>query len=75
MSHYETPEQRQIRELRTKISAITSQANYQASQNNTLRRELDVVRRQQQAENARLLQQMQQQQDAARRDERNYQRT
>ena len=68
MSHYETPEQRQIRELRTKISAITSQANYQASQNNTLRRELDVVRRQQQAENARLLQQMQQQQDAARRD-------
>ena len=61
MSHYETPEQRQIRELRTKISAITSQANYQASQNNTLRRELDVVRRQQQAENARLLQQMQQQ--------------
>lgn len=68
MSHYETPEQRQIRELRTKISAMTSQANYQASQNNTLRRELDVVRRQQQAENARLLQQMQQQQDAARRD-------
>lgn len=35
MSHYETPEQRQIRELRTKISAMTSQANYQASQNNT----------------------------------------
>ena len=43
MSHYETPEQRQIRELRTKISAITSQANNQASQNNTLRRELDVL--------------------------------
>ena len=62
MSHYETPEQRQIRELRNKISSMTNQANYQASQNSTLRRELDLVRRQQQAENARLLQQMQQQQ-------------
>lgn len=68
MSHYETPEQRQIRELRNKISSMTNQANYQASQNSTLRRELDVVRRQQQAENVRLLQQMQQQQDATRRD-------
>lgn len=68
MSHYETPEQRQIRELRNKISSMTNQANYQASQNSTLRRELDIVRRQQQAENARLLQQMQQQQDSSRRD-------
>lgn len=68
MSHYETPEQRQIRELRNKIHSITNQANYQASQNSTLRRELDVVRRQQQTENARLLQQMQQQRDEARRD-------
>lgn len=68
MSHYETPEQRQIRELRNRISSMTNQANYQASQNSTLRRELDIVRRQQQAENARLLQQMQQQQDSARRE-------
>lgn len=68
MSHYETPEQRQIRELRNKISMMRNQANYQASQNSTLRRELDVVRRQQQAENARLLQQIQQQQSAAQRD-------
>lgn len=69
MSHYETPEQRQIRELRNKISSMTNQANYQASQNSTLRRELDLVRRQQQAENARLLQQMQQQQASSKRDQ------
>lgn len=68
MSHYETPEQRQIRELRNRISSMENQANYQASQNSTLRRELDIVRRQQLAENTRLLQQMQQQQDYARRE-------
>ena len=68
MSHYETSEQRQIRELRSKISTMTEQANYQASQNSTLSRELDAVRRQQQTENARLLQQIQQQQSAAQRD-------
>ena len=68
MSHYETPEQRQIIELRTKISEMTREVDYQAFQNSSLRSELDEVRRQQQDENARLLQQMQQQQDAAQRD-------
>lgn len=68
MSHYETPEQRQIRELRNKINALLNDRKYQDSQNNTLRRELEVVRRQLEIENARLLQQMQQQQDEARRD-------
>lgn len=68
MSHYETPEQRQIRELRNKISSVTNQSINQLNQNNALRRELEVVRRQQQTENARLLQQMQQQQEASHRE-------
>ena len=68
MSHYETPEQRQIRELRNQISSMTRQAKYQASQNSTLRQEIDLVRRQQQNENARLTRQLQQQQDAARKE-------
>lgn len=68
MSHYETPEQRQIRELRNKITSMTSQANQQASQNSKLRNELEAVRRQQQSENASLLQQIQRQQDASHRE-------
>ncbi len=68
MSHYETPEQRQIRELRNRISTMTNEANYQASQNSSLRKELDRVRRQQRKENERLQHQIQQEQNAARRD-------
>ena len=37
MSHYETPEQRQIIELRTKISEMTREVDYQAFQNSSLR--------------------------------------
>lgn len=69
MSHYETPEQRQIRTLRNKISSVTNQVNYQASLNSLLRRELETVRRQQQAENARLLHEMHSQQVSARREQ------
>lgn len=69
MSHYETPEQRQIRELRNKIAAMTSQTNDQISRNNALRKELERVQRQQQAENARLAQQMREQMASSKRNQ------
>lgn len=68
MSHYETPEQRQIRELRNRIAAMTNQSDQYSSQNSKLRRELENVRQQQQSENAHLLQQIRQQQDASHRE-------
>lgn len=59
MSHYETPEQRQITELRTRIARMNLEAVRRDREAADLQREIGDVRRRQQAENARLLQQMQ----------------
>lgn len=60
MSHYETAEQRQIRELRNTISSVRNEANHQAKQNQRLEQELAQVRRQQKLENERMVQRFQQ---------------
>lgn len=58
MSYYETPEQRQIRELRNQISTLQNQSNYESSANAALRNQLEQARRQQQIENNRLAEKM-----------------
>lgn len=63
MSEYESPEQRQIRELRNQIYSLNSQSNRQSSENNNLRQQIENIRRQQSVENERMLQQMRAQQD------------
>lgn len=68
MSHYISPEQRQIRELRSKINSMTARNEKEARTNSRLRSDIDTIRRQQQKENERLVRQMEQQQEAARKD-------
>lgn len=53
MSLRETPEQREIRRLRSQISSMTSQIDRQDSKNAALQRDLQRVRREQEAENRR----------------------
>lgn len=65
MSHYETPEQRQIREMR---SMIISQTRKYADDAARHIREIAEIRRQQKEENERLMQRLYEQQEAARRD-------
>ncbi|MBQ7290513.1 MAG: hypothetical protein IJW76_02175 [Clostridia bacterium] len=61
MSYYETPEQRQIRELRSTIAAMTARSALQTDANRKLKKELENVRNQQAAENMRLQQQIEEQ--------------
>lgn len=63
MSEYESPEQRQIRELRNQIYSLNSQNNRQSSENNYLRQQIENIRRQQSVENERVMQQMRTQQE------------
>lgn len=51
MSEYESPEQRQIRELRNQIYSLNSQNSRQSSENNYLRQQIENIRRQQSVEN------------------------
>lgn len=66
MSHRETAEQRQIRELRSKIAVMTNQAAVMNSDNIRLRGDLELLQRKQEAENLRLQRQMERQQEADR---------
>lgn len=63
MSEYESPEQRQIRELRNQIYSLNSQNSRQSSENNYLRQQIENIRRQQSVENERVMQQMRAQQE------------
>lgn len=63
MSEYESPEQRQIRELRNQIYSLNSQNGRQSSENNYLRQQIENIRRQQSVENERVMQQMRAQQE------------
>ena len=65
MSHYETPEQRQIRELRTKLNALTSQLNNVNEMNGNLKDNLANLRRQYQAQLDTMLEKMRESQAAA----------
>ena len=58
MSHYETPEQREIRELRSQISLMNYTVDIRNRENEKLRRQIEVVRGQQAAENERMMRQM-----------------
>ena len=62
MSHYETPEQREIRELRSQISLMNYKVDIRNRENEKLRRQIEVVRGQQAAENERMMRQMRLQQ-------------
>lgn len=66
MSEYESPEQRQIRELRNQIYSLNSQNSRQSSENNNLRQQIENIRRQQSAENDRMMQQIRAQQERIR---------
>lgn len=63
MSEYESPEQRQIRELRNQIHSLNSQNSRQSSENNYLHQQIENIRRQQSVENERVMQQMRAQQE------------
>lgn len=63
MSHYETPEQREIRELRSQISLMGYKADIKSRENEKLRQQIELVRGQQAAENERMMRQMRLQQE------------
>ena len=70
MSHYVSPEQRQIRELRSTISRLQNQLNDRNSVNAATRRQLDLIRRQLENERQQMEVQMRRQQELAQRDQR-----
>ena len=65
MSHYETPEQRRIRELRNEISRLTRQITNQDTSASKLRSEMERIRAAQQKENAALRENLRKEREAA----------
>ncbi len=65
MSHYETPEQRRIRELRNEISRLTRQITSQNTSASKLRSEMERIRAAQQKENAALRENLRKEREAA----------
>ena len=62
MSHYETAEQRQIRELRNQITSMAREMLSSHKDNSALRDIINMIRQRQDNENARITQRIQQQQ-------------
>lgn len=65
MSYHETPEQRQIRELRSKLNSLTSQLHSSNADNSALRREISRVQNALHKENEQLQERLRKQQEQA----------